>query len=85
MESKFINNINPFSRLVLKKGPIANLNDVVVDVPQVATAEHRIRAICRVVANASQIRINFFIDDGHLETHGLVSKSHIEKSCLQSR
>jgi hypothetical protein len=60
------------------------LNDVFLNVSQVATAEHRIGAIGRVIANASLIGVDLLVDDGHFQAGGFVSEGHVKDDGLES-
>ena len=64
---------------------IINLNYVVFNVAKVATAKHRIRAIRRIIADATLTRIQFVVDDANFKARWLVSESNIEDSGLEGR
>ena len=68
----------------ITKTKIINLNYVVFNVAKVATAEHRIRAVVRVIADASKVWIQLFVDDGHFKALGFVSECNIKDGGLES-
>lgn len=59
------------------------LNDILVDVSKIATTQHRIRTVCRIIADLALSRIHFVINDGHFEILRFVSKSHIKNGGLE--
>lgn len=58
---------------------------VVVQCPQVATAEHGVRARVRVVAEFAETRVELLVDDGHFQRVRVASDSQIEDGRLESR
>jgi hypothetical protein len=58
-----------------------DLNDVILDVAKVATAEHGISAVrCVAAADSALAQIQFVVDNGQLEASRVMSESRIKNS-----
>ena len=59
-----------------------DLNDVILDVAKVATAEHGISAVrCVAGAVSALARIQFVVDNRQFEASRVMSESRIKNSC----
>jgi hypothetical protein len=78
MRKKFV---YPYPLSLARRENKNDLNDVILDVAKVATAEHGISAVrCVADADSTLAEIQFIVDNGQLEANRVMSKSCIKNS-----
>jgi hypothetical protein len=68
------------------KGKVSNLDyRRIVYESEIATTEHGIRTVRRIVANAALTRIQFVVNNGHLQERRISADSQTEEDGLSGR
>ncbi len=73
--------VSPYPLSLVRQENKNDLNDVILDVAKVATAEHGISAVrCVADADSTLAQIQFVVDNGQLEANRVMSESPIKNS-----
>jgi hypothetical protein len=81
MRKKFV---YPYPLSLARRENKNDLNDVILDIAKVATAEHGISAVrCVAGADSALAQIQFVVDNGQLEASRVMSESQTKYSCLK--